>query len=936
MFIPKIFKQLSVIISLSFILSSNSFAEDLNVSYKESEILLTTKDSVKNTVFKRFDDLWVIFSDNKLSVEFDYKQLASFGITDIEELLVKNGKGYRFRFKDSVPSISFVEDYEKRTLAVKISKEKSKVRRSDTIKFRVDNNEKSNKIKQLYLDSTFVLDYAYSLKTGEKYVIAISNDKRLKSATKQINNELYFLPTYSGSVIISKNGDFLTITDEDVVSLTNEEDLFFIKAIKPNLETEISKFFYNTGIQMIEKQLRDYSKFNRDVARFKSSGEFSDALDQVNDALNSVDQLNYLKNNKKLLPITNKKLDTILIEESNIRDMSSEDDGFFEMSKQAQQELNHEKDDEKDVLVPDFSSDNLSFLMEKLRLSSIKQPSVFKKEKINLKRMQISAYRGYYAEILDLTKLLRLNISGEFPRGNKGLALYTLANAKLNRCDDIINLPEKSGSSYTKDIKLWKAYCLVNQEKYDVALSLFEDNFPRIQTYPLHIREDLMLAYAKALKGNDKYRKSIETLIKISKQNPNSKILEEVKFTLALNYLYDHEADLALNTFKSLVFAENDVVRYQSRLEYINMLLQKQDFNKNVLIDALEDLRFEFRDNKTELDATKTLASLYLQEDHLKQAMELYKYISIYFSKTESAKQATETLFNIFYNLFAKDQQTNSNVSNLSRLALFYDFIELTPSDHDGNNIISNVVDDLIDLELYDNAIKLLTIQLNYKTKDEDVAEKLGEKLADLYLKTGQLKNSLKTLILTQKNSLDKDYTNNAKIIKAKALIKFNKLDNAENLLKTIRDSLEAEYLLSDIYWYKNDYKDIINTLENIFLGKKVNLDEQGIIHLSYLMVSYGLTNNIDKLKQIQDLYLSELEKVDLKYKLDFLLKLAGDEVKVNKEDSKLLDVWQKVIDIDNDVSDFLVDYKKEADFRESLELRDYDKLINEHSSRLN
>tara|TARA_Y100001960_G_scaffold333703_1_gene440414 strand:+ start:10520 stop:13324 length:2805 start_codon:yes stop_codon:yes gene_type:complete len=924
----KLLKNILIIFTLTLV-SVNSFAKDLQVETNAAGLTLTTPESIKNVVFKRFNDLWVIYSDKSISVKFDKAKMQALGITSVEKLITKNGSGFRFRFNKEIPHVHFLHDYDKRTMAIQISAMPAKNKKSNTIKFRVSNIKGDKSLKQLFLDSSYVLDYAYSLQTGEKYVVAISNDTRFRYPTKQINQDLYFLPTYSGAVMISEYGEYLKIIDDEVVQLVDKEDSFFRQAAETLSSQSLDQFFYDSGISLIERQVRDYSVFNRAIDGYKADKKYDTAITRLDNALSSVEDLNYLVSARKpaAIQVAPKRLDLITIQEGDVFDMSGEDDGLFEMEDEEKRTLKvHEKSNEE-ILVPDFSSDNLSFLMEKLRLSSIKQTGSKQKEKINIKRMQINAFKGYFAEILDLTRLVKLDISGEFPRNNKSLALYTLASAKMGRCNRVIPLPEKSGDIYTKDIRLWKAYCMVKQKKFDTALTLFKRDSDRILTYPTKLREDLMIAYAITLRNTDNYKHSTAILQDLEKETVD--FVEEVKFNLALNYLYQNESTLAQEEFEKLVFAENKVIRFKARLEYLNLLLQsKGKIDKNSIIQALEELRFDFRGNDTELEATKVLASVYLQEDYIKEAMELYKYISIYFAKTPASKQATEILFNIFYNLFAKNQVLNSNMNSLDRLALFYDFIELTPSEYEGNQIISNVVGSLIRLGLYDNAIKLLTIQLNYKTEDPDIAQSLGEKLADLYVKTGQYKNALKTLELTQKFKDVEDYTDAARLIKANILLKQAKLKDAEALLKSLPNSLDAKYTLAEIYWHNNQYEDIIETLENIFLGKKVELDEEGIVNLSYLMLSYALTKDVEKLQQIKDLYLEELKKVDLEHKIEFLLKLAGMDVQIEQEDNSLLDVWQDVIRIDNQSINFLDEYQDEVLFRQALEARDLETLV--------
>ncbi|HAG52222.1 MAG TPA: hypothetical protein DCL21_00345, partial [Alphaproteobacteria bacterium] len=809
-----------------------------------------------------------------------------------------------------------------------------KEKRKDTIKFRVTPVKRDASLKDLFMDSSFVLDYAYSLKTGEKYIVAISGDNRFRYPTKLVSERLYFLPTYSGAVVISEKGEFLKIANETQVRLVDQEDKFFAKAASNFSRNALERFFFKTGIDLIEKQLRDYSKFNRDIANFKASGDYKDALDRLNNAIKLASKADFLKV-KHSEGLLNAGLESIIIEENSVEDLSGIDDGLFEVEKTAKKELNQRKDDSKDVLVPEFASEKLKFLTEKLRMTSIKKTSSFQKEKVTIKRIQIQAFKEFYHEILDLSKLLKSDISGEFPRSNKGLALYTLANAQLNRCRNIISLPEVSGSVYTQDIRLWKAVCLVKTKEYSGAYNLFKANYKRINTYPAHLKNQLIYNYAIALQGVDNYKESTKILKKLEQQ-VQEPLKSNVQYYLGMSYLFENESELAEKMFKSLVFSKNKEVKYKSRLEYLSLLLYKKEVNKGTILKALEELRFDFRGGDVELESSKVLASLYLQEDYLKEAMELYKYISIYFPRTPSAKDATETLFNIFFNLFTKKQKTNSNLGTVSRLALFYDFIELTPSEYEGNQLISNVVSDLIDLGLYDNAIKLLNIQLNYKTKDEDIAQNLGEILANLYLKTGQLKNANKTLTLTQKEKKYLDYTDKAKLIKSKVFIQMNDTKNATKLLNSFEDNIKAKYILADIYRGENNYPAIIDTLESIFLGKKVKLDEEAIVNLSYLMVSYALTGNVEKLNQVKDLYLPELKKVDLEYKVDFLLKLAGDDIKIKKDDSKLLGVWQKVIRIDNNVLDFIIEYEDSVNFRKALNSRDYNQLRTKYKNRLN
>ncbi|HAG52170.1 MAG TPA: hypothetical protein DCL21_00085, partial [Alphaproteobacteria bacterium] len=98
----KFLKSLFFIGVVLLSISSNSFAATkpvLSVSTEKDSLLFTTKESIKNATFKRFNDIWIVFSRKDLKLKINKENVKSFGITEFEELIVKNGSGYRMRFK---------------------------------------------------------------------------------------------------------------------------------------------------------------------------------------------------------------------------------------------------------------------------------------------------------------------------------------------------------------------------------------------------------------------------------------------------------------------------------------------------------------------------------------------------------------------------------------------------------------------------------------------------------------------------------------------------------------------------------------------------------------------------------------------------------------------------------------------------------------------
>lgn len=891
-------------LSLGFNTMAQGFTMELDSNGQE--LLFTTPDTIKSAVFKRFQDVWIVFSQKDFDISLDNDVLFKFGIQEVEKLITKNGTGIRIRFKESAPALSMVTDRGHKNISIKLSKANNDGTTTEQNRFRIQNYPEG--IKKLYLDTSFMLDYAYSYKTGEFYVVAIGGNLNFNYPTKNIYKDIIFLPTVAGAAMVSEKGEFLNIIAENKIKLSDFADKEFLYYVKTGLEKSLKELFSDAGLGLIERQRREY---NFDFTNYKPSGEYNDAVQQLENALKSIEGINipgFVAN-----PLaTSAQVEMVNIEETPL-------DELLETSSLVSEELNTSENNNKkeknvktklqfptnEILVPDFSDINFNKVLENLRLSNIRQISTSKKEEVNIKRMQISAYRSYFPEVLGLSRLLKQDISGRFPKNNKGLALFTLANAMLGRCSDVDLVLAEDKDSFSSDIELWRGYCKSQTGKFSESFDLYRANYDKIHTYPEHLQVPLFINYVKALRALDKYDQAAETLQKLLKVSPE-RYLSVVNYELAVTHLYQNESQLAEEEFKALVFDDNLLIRYPARLEYLNLLLQKENPDRQTIIDALEDLRFDFRDNETELETTKVLASLYLQENYIKKAMQLYKYMSIYYRNTEDGQEATETLFNIFYNLFMKNSTTSEDLSDIVKLGIFYDFMELIPSDYEVSQLILNVVNDLVDLGLNSRAISLLDTQLRFKTKDEKTAERLGEALAQLYLETGQYKNALKILVLTQKSAYDKNYTKNAKLIKANVLLQLDKLESAEKILNMMTNNRQAQYILAQIYWERNNYAKVSDILRPILLKEGIDPDKDDIINLSYLLLSSAMLQDIESLEQIKKFYMPVLKILGLEYKVDFLLKVAGKDIGLSPDESKKADLWYEVIKVDNDITEFL------------------------------
>jgi hypothetical protein len=137
-------------------------------------------------------------------------------------------------------------------------------------------------------------------------------------------------------------------------------------------------------------------------------------------------------------------------------------------------------------------------------------------------------------------------------------------------------------------------------------------------------------------------------------------------------------------------------------------------------------------------------------------------------------------------------------------LALFYDFIELTPIGRDGDEMIRRLTERLVMIDLLAPAEELLDHQV-YKRLDGVAKSVVATQLATIYLLDNKPKEALKTINDTRLTRLPDEINQRRRLIEARALAAMKQFDGALALLAD-DPSQESKRLRADIYWESGNY----------------------------------------------------------------------------------------------------------------------------------
>ena len=180
----------------------------------------------------------------------------------------------------------------------------------------------------------------------------------------------------------------------------------------------------------------------------------------------------------------------------------------------------------------------------------------------------------------------------------------------------------------------------------------------------------------------------------------------------------------------------------------------------------------------------------------------MLRVASVNFPGAELAREAQSDMRTAFSNLFLAGK--TDAMPPVQALALFYDFIELTPIGRDGDEMIRRLTARLVTIDLLAPAEQLLDHQV-YKRLDGVAKSVVATQLATIYLLDNKPRDALKTINDTRLTRLPDDINQRRRLIEARALAGLKQFDGALALLAD-DTSQDAKRLRADIYWESGNY----------------------------------------------------------------------------------------------------------------------------------
>jgi tetratricopeptide (TPR) repeat protein len=350
--------------------------------------------------------------------------------------------------------------------------------------------------------------------------------------------------------------------------------------------------------------------------------------------------------------------------------------------------------------------------------------------------------------------------------------------------------------------KVWQGWLAAERGEWAEARRSFAGGAAAIDGFPPVWRARFGAAHAMAaLETGDLNAAKSLLAYSFSQDAPAA---DQLTARLVQARLFELEGatDRALAVYKAVGRAPLDGIATPAKLGVIRIELAKGTMTPAAAATQLEQLKWRWRGDATELSVIRTLGGLYLSQGRYREALDTLRGAGKRLGDLPGAVELQTDLSNAFRALFLDGAA--DGLQPVQALALFYDFRDLTPVGADGDEMVRRLARRLVDVDLLDQAAELLKYQVDNRLEGVAKAQ-VATTLATVLLMDRQPEPALQALWSSRTTLLPTALSAERRALEARALMDLGRYDHALETLDGDR-SAEAQQVRADIFWKQENW----------------------------------------------------------------------------------------------------------------------------------
>jgi hypothetical protein len=432
------------------------------------------------------------------------------------------------------------------------------------------------------------------------------------------------------------------------------------------------------------------------------------------------------------------------------------------------------------------------------------------------------------------------------------------ANFMLGRYNDAHNILSATAFDNDPHAAYWRGLtesALGDEAGARQSLTVAE---PVLSHYPADWQSRARIAQAEAALAAGSLESADSALSHLPHDLPKPLLLQS-EIARAKLYARENRKRDAFALFDAVEKSGDERAAAQAIYAHVEAGLQTKTMPVATAIDMLEKLRYRWRGDALELKTLRKLGALYFQTQHWRDGLQTLRIAAQNFPEDESARRANDDMRAAFVKLYLKGAA--DKMSPVQALALFYDFIDLTPIGPEGDEMIRRMADRLMAVDLLGPAAKLLDYQVD-KRLDGVARAQVAAKLAMIQLLDHKPKDALASIRNTRVAGLPDDVNHERMILEARSLAALKQWDAALDTI-AVDEAPDSQRLRADIYWESGNWPVAGQKAEEL-LGDswdgKTPLSDGDRQEVMRAAIAYSLANDEPSLDRLRDRFMAKMK----------------------------------------------------------------------------
>jgi tetratricopeptide (TPR) repeat protein len=260
------------------------------------------------------------------------------------------------------------------------------------------------------------------------------------------------------------------------------------------------------------------------------------------------------------------------------------------------------------------------------------------------------------------------------------------------------------------------------------------------------------------------------------------------------------DVDTAIERYDALTRDPWTPIQARARLERVRLQSQTGRIAPDEAVDMLESLRFQWRGDDTEVEASAMLGEVYAQAGRFEEALSTMEATRMRFPESRVSRSLGLEMDTLFRDLFLDGAA--DRMDPLTAVALWREHQQLTPPGPDGVRMVLGVVERLVEVDLLNQAAEYLQYFVDERaiTMTAQARAAIAADLAEIYLMDERPEQALRAIEQTRIAGLSGALVAERRLLQARALAGLGRTEHAQELIENDRTQ-PADRLRARIAW---------------------------------------------------------------------------------------------------------------------------------------